>query len=406
MKKTESKRTDDICLLPPSEQELRLSRLRRLMDENGTRAMLVRDNANIYYLTGRVFSGYIYIDTAARTPVCFVRRPNHLRGTNVIGIRKPEEIGAHLLDAGIETYTDCALELDSLSFSSASRLSKALGVDAAPLKNASPLLRRCRAVKTEFELDLIRQSGIRQTDVYNRIPRLYREGMSDFELQIEIERESRLKGCLGQFRISGDEMELYMGSILTGDNADTPSPYDFAMGGGGMDPSLPVGADGTIIRPGFPVMVDVNGNYTGYMTDMTRCYIAGDTPSEATRANALSIAICDELAKMGQPGASASSLYERALEMAREAGMEAYFMGHRSHAGFVGHGVGIEVNELPVLSPRSKDILEAGNVIAIEPKFVLPGIGAVGIENTYIVRGGGLPMEKTTTAPELIRALE
>ena len=69
--------------------------------------------------------------------------------------------------------------------------------------------------------------------------------------------------------------------------------------------------------------------------------------------------------------------------------MADYFMGHRSHAGFVGHGIGIEVNEAPVLAPRSKDILQAGNVIAVEPKFVIPGVGAVGVENTYIVTDKG-----------------
>ncbi|WP_438502874.1 hypothetical protein, partial [Bacillus pumilus] len=81
-------------------------------------------------------------------------------------------------------------------------------------------------------------------------PHLYQPGMNDLELQVEIEKLSRLEGCLGQFRISGDSMELYMGNVLVGDNADFPSPYDFAMGGQGMDPSLPVGANGNTIKPG------------------------------------------------------------------------------------------------------------------------------------------------------------
>lgn len=85
--------------------------------------------------------------------------------------------------------------------------------------------------------------------------------------------------------------------------------------------------------------------------------------------------------------------------------MADYFMGHRSHAGFVGHGVGIEINEMPVLAPRSKDILQAGNVIAVEPKFVIPGLGAVGIENTYVVRENGAP-EVLTTAPTSIVTLD
>ena len=89
--------------------------------------------------------------------------------------------------------------------------------------------------------------------------------------------------------------------------------------------------------------------------------------------------------------------------MVKEAGMDDYFMGHNQKAGFIGHGVGIEVNELPVLAPRSKDIFEKGNVIAIEPKFVIPGTGAVGIENTYVVTDEGL--EQITNFPEELTEL-
>ena len=78
-------------------------------------------------------------------------------------------------------------------------------------------------------------------------------------------------------------------------------------------------------------------------------------------------------------------------------------MGHRQQAGFIGHGVGIEVNEWPVIAPRSRHIIEKGNVIAIEPKFVIPGVGAVGIENTYVVTEEGL--ECMTNFPEEITQL-
>ncbi|MCM1096400.1 MAG: M24 family metallopeptidase, partial [Terasakiella sp.] len=100
----------------------------------------------------------------------------------------------------------------------------------------------------------------------------------------------------------------------------------------------------------------------------------------------------------------ARDLYELAAGMAREAGYAEAFMGHRYHAGFVGHGIGIEVNELPVLAPRSRDILAEGMTYACEPKFVVPGLGAVGIENTYVVRASG-PAECITPAPEQIISL-
>jgi Xaa-Pro aminopeptidase len=76
--------------------------------------------------------------------------------------------------------------------------------------------------------------------------------------------------------------------------------------------------------------------------------------------------------------------------MVQEKGFQSYFMGTKQRAKFIGHGVGLEINEPPVLTPRSEEILETGMAIAVEPKFVLPGIGPVGIENTYIVHENGL----------------
>ncbi len=390
----------EINLLGKEEQQLRLARVYAAMRQSGISSGIVRDNADIYYLTGRVFRGFIFVSPSLEWPVYFVRRPNHLRcedAERLHLIKRPEEIGAILEGLGIDPGENLGLELDAIPFAEAMRLAAVFG--RVPQANLTPVMKAARAVKTDRELEMIRLSGQKQTLVYERIPHVFREGMTDIEFQIEIERSLRLEGCLGQFRMAGADMELYMGNLLTGENGDTPSTYDFAMGGAGADPSLPVGADGTIIKPGAPVMVDMNGNFNGYMTDMTRMYIQGEAPAVAEKAIKLSIAICAELAAMMQPGVRACDLYARALAMATEAGMEKYFMGHRYHAGFVGHGIGIEVNELPVLAPRSRDILQAGNVIAVEPKFVIPGVGAVGIENTYAVHADR-PAERLTNARE------
>ena len=99
----------------------------------------------------------------------------------------------------------------------------------------------------------------------------------------------------------------------------------------------------------------------------------------------------------------ASELYRMAVDMAKEAGLEEYFMGHAQKAGFVGHGVGIEINEAPVLAPRSRDVLVSGHVIALEPKFVIPQVGGVGIEDTYLITDTGV--EQLTEYPEEIAEL-
>ncbi len=381
-------------LLNPDEFQLRIEKVRKQMELSGVDALLASENATLYYLSGRVFAGYIYIPLEGVTRF-FVRRPVGLEGTDISYIHKPEQIPDLL---ATDLPASVALELDTTPYSTISRLQAVFA--GARIFNASAMLQAARAVKTPCELEKIRISGLRQERVYRRIPGLYTPGMTDLELQIEIERLSRLEGCLGQFRISGTSMELYMANLLVGDNADNPTPYDFAMGGAGLDPSLPVGCDGQEIRNGQSVMADVNGNYTGYMTDMTRTFALGELTPIAMKAHQCSIDICRELSAMARPGIEAKALYFKAEEKAKEAGLHAYFMGHRQKAGFVGHGLGIEINERPVIAPRSRDILQTGNVFALEPKFVIPGVGAVGIENTYYI--GPESTECLTNAPEQI----
>lgn len=387
-------------LLPREEASLRIDRLHKAMAGAGIDGLLVADNADIFYLTGRVYAGFAYIP-AGMAPLWFVRRPVELEGDGVVYIRKPEDMASHIVAAGLAMPRRLGLELDILSFNQAERLRSVF--PGAECVDTTPMMRAMRAVKTDFEVEQMRLSGLKHEQVYRKIPKLYRVGMTDVELQVEIERISRLEGCLGVFRISGQSMEIYMGNVLAGRNADVPAPYDFAMGGRGLDPSIPGGAAGEEIKEHNAVMVDLNGNFTGYMTDMTRVFAVGSLPQEAVDAHQCSIDICRAFEREARPGVEARTLYEMCADMARERGLERYFMGHRQHAGFVGHGVGIEVNEWPVIAPRSRQILERNNTIALEPKFVIPEVGAVGIENTYVIEDTGA--RSLTNAPEEIAQL-
>lgn len=365
-------------------------------------ALLLADNANLYYTSSRVFCGYTYVP-AEGDMIYFVRRPVGLAGDNVVYIRKPEQIIEEMQKRGLPLPQTLLVEGDSLSYNEYTRLASAFS-SSRILPGGTALIRQVRAVKTPFEIDMIRQSAASHDMLYRHIPKLYTPGMTDLEFSIEIERAARQHGSLGIFRIFGRSMEIFMGNVLAGENADTPTPYDFAMGGAGLDDSLPIGCNGTTIHPGQTVMVDVNGNFTGYMTDLSRVYSLGEIPEKARHAHAVSLEIERAVMSMARPGVAASELYDKALAIARDRKVEDYFMGHRQKAGFVGHGVGIEINEQPVLAPRSRDVLEAGMVFALEPKFVIPGVGPVGIENTFLVTDDGV--ERLTNCEEEIRSLD
>jgi Xaa-Pro aminopeptidase len=382
-------------LLPELKQ--RRDKIRLLMAQQHVDAALIACNVNLLYTCGQIINGYLYLPLNAPARI-FVKRPNNLTGEHIHPIRKPEQIIEILKEQGLPTPGTIMLEGDELSFGEYNRL--AAMFPESKVVNGTPVIRRARSVKTEMEVEMFRRGGIAHARAYERIPSVYREGMTDAELSIEIERLMRLEGNLGIFRVFGRSMEIFMGSLLTGENAAEPSPFDFALGGKGLDPSLPVGAGGVPIRRGHAVMVDYGGNFNGYICDMTRVFSVGRLPEEAYRAHRVCLDVQETVASLAKPGAVCEDLYNAAMDVVTKAGFAGNFMGIGQKAGFIGHGIGLEINEAPVLAPRVKTELEAGMTFALEPKIVLPEIGAVGIENSWVVTAEGV--EKLTLCREEI----
>ena len=366
----------------------RVSNIQAKMRKEGIDAILATSNVNIFYTTGRFFRGYIYIPIIG-DPIYMVVRPQiYTESENVCYLRKPEQIPELLYEMGFGTPVKVALELDTLTVSEYRRLEKIF--PKSEKLNASPLFREIRMVKTPYEINQMRVDGDHQVNVYKKIGSLYTPGMTDLDLQIAIEGELRKEGCLGFARVAGNLMDINLGSVLAGKNADNPSPYEFSMGGEGKDTSLPGGANGTEIKKGETVMVDMNGAFNAYQTDMTRVWSLGGLPEKAMLAHKCSLEILRTLEELGRPGIPVSDLYMKAEEIARQWDLDDYFMGHRQKAGFIGHGVGIELNEQPAVTAKNKTTLKENMTLALEPKFVLPEVGAVGAENTYIVTPQGL----------------
>ena len=383
-------------LLPELKQ--RRDKIRVLMAQQGIDAALFTCNVNLIYTYGQVVSGYLYLplNDPARL---FIKRPNNIEGEHIRPIRKPEQLPDLLTEQGLPLPQRLMLEGDELSFNEYRRLA-ACFPSAEVLPCGSALVRQARSVKTKLEIELFRRSGLAHAKAYAQIPTVYRPGMTDRELSIEIERLMRLEGNLGIFRVFGQSMEIFMGSLLAGDHAAAPSPYDFALGGEGMDPALPGGANNTPLQEGQSLMVDLGGNFYGYMGDMSRVFSIGRLPQQAYDAHQLCLDIQDAIADMARPGVVCEDLYNKAIDMVTRADMADYFMGVGQKAKFIGHGIGLEINEAPVIAPRMKQELEPGMVFALEPKIVLPGVGPVGIENSWVVGAEGL--EKLTIYEESI----
>ena len=377
-------------MIKVKEYSERIKKLQEIIVKNDADGALITSNPNLFYFTGAVTFGYLYVPREGKARL-FVKLPLGLENENITYIRSPRQLPKSMTDAGYTIPKKLLLEDGDISAAEFNMLVKLFDCEAV---SATSAIRTLRSKKSDHEIELIIKTAEMHAKVYEKIGALYKSGMTDREFSAEIEYRLRLSGHPGLFRTFGFRMEAHMGSVLAGDNAAAPSPFDFALGGRGESASFPLGPCGEPLKKGQTILVDLSGNLFGYLTDMSRTYSVGELPDEAYRAHEVSIKIQEETAKAGIPGARCCDLYSLATQIAKENGLEDCFMGKNQRAKFVGHGLGIEINEPPVLAPRMDTPLEENMVIALEPKFIIDSVGAVGTENTYVVRKGGL--EKMT----------
>lgn len=249
--------------------------------------------------------------------------------------------------------------------------------------------REVRSVKSAFELTQLRTSGESLCSVFKQVPQFLKAGMRELDLAAEFEHRLRTAGNEGYIRMRAFNQELFMGLALSG-GAASYGFFDGAVTGRGLSNASPQGSSLQVIGRNEPVFMDYTGVFNGYITDMTRIFVIGTLDPELQRAFDLSLEIQTHLQHALKPGAICEELFLQAVDIAEKGGLGAHFMGMPGEqAKFVGHGVGLELDEFPVLAQGFKVPLQAGQTIAIEPKFVFPGKGVIGIENTFAVSSNG-----------------
>lgn len=250
--------------------------------------------------------------------------------------------------------------------------------------------RELRSVKSAWELERMRHAGVQLCRVFAAMADVIRPGMREVDLSAEFEMRLRKIGGEGYVRMRAFNQELFMGLAVAGASATGGGFFDGALTGQGMSQASPHGASASLIESGQPILIDYTGIFDGYIVDMTRMFVCGGWSEQLQHAFEVAGRIQRAVADALKPGVIASDLFARAAEMAEEAGLGGCFMGPPGEqAKFVGHGVGLELDEFPVLAQGFDVPLMAGQTIAVEPKFVFPGVGAVGIENTFAVTDAG-----------------
>lgn len=385
---------------PPGEFAARWLKLQERLQERGIDGALLVQSADLVYFTGTFQDGHLYVP-AQGTPRFMVRRDwasarADAALDDVVPIQSFGQLPGLIQEAGYPVPERLGLELDVLPVQAYFRYQKVF--PGAELVDCSSLVKELRAVKTPYELALLRDAGRRADAMFATLPDIIREGHSEVEMASMLEAVARRMGHQGLLRMRGLNAETFWGHFMTGVTATQAGFFDGATAGAGVGPEFRFGASFKKLARDEPVVVDYPGIFRGYIVDITRIFVVGTLPETLQRAHRTALDIQNALAAEIRPGKTTAAVYERARALAEEAGLAAYFMGHDNPVRFVGHGVGLELNELPVLAAGRETRLEANMVIAVEPKFVFPGLGAVGIENTFVITEDGL--ERLTNYPD------
>jgi Xaa-Pro aminopeptidase len=280
------------------------------------------------------------------------------------------------------------MELDILPVNQYARYVEAL--KPVDIVDISPVVQEIRSIKSAFEIAIIRQAA-KLGDYMMRIAReALKEGMSELELSGRIEMAARMRGHQGFVRMRTFNAECYWGPVISGAAAAEPAFVDTTEGGHGASLALPAGAGHRPIARHEPVIVDMAATIGGYNADITRTFSLGRLPEKLEVAYRESLEIMQTLAGDIHPGVAVSELYVKAEKLADKKNLLPHFMGFGNEkAGFCGHGLGLELDEPPVISRNSKAVLVPGHVIALEPKFTFPGEGVVGVEDVFLVTENG-----------------
>jgi len=389
--------------VPKAELDRRFERLKKELAKNNVDAALILQRTDLLYFSGTIQQAYLFMPADGR-PLLMVNKstPRAMAESaieRIVHLDSPKNIPNLLKDHGYAVPRVLGMELDVLPANLLFACQRLF--PSTRIVDISPAIRLIRSRKSAWELALMRRAARLSDRLAACVPELLHEGMSELELAGKIEAEARRMGHQGVLRMRLWGSEMFYGHLLSGASGAVPSYLSSPTGGSGVSPAVAQGPGFKTIRRHEPVLVDYMFAHNGYLSDHARIFSLGALPDKLVTAHAAMLEVQQMIKELARPGVRSGELYEQALEKARSLGYEDYFMGvGPERIRFVGHGIGLEVDEYPFLAAGQTLELQSGMTIALEPKLIFPGEGVVGIENTHVLTENGL--RQLGTFPENI----
>lgn len=378
--------------VPLSELDSRMNRFRTKMDEAcpDWQVVVIVSKVNLFYLTGTMQEGMLIIPRQDEA-ILWVRR-SYERALDESLFRQIKPMNSYRDAAAYyqQLPNEVYLETEVMPLAFYQRMRKYFPF--TDVKSVDAQIAAVRAIKSPYELSLMEQSGkIHRRVLEDLIPNILREGMSEVELGLELYTLMVKEGHQGIARFGMFDTEMIVGQLGFGDSSIYPTYFNGPGGNHGMSVAVPLlGSRERKLKKGDLVFVDVGCGVDGYHTDKTMTYMFGEPlPQEVMAIHRKCVEIQDRMAEMLRPGVTPAEIYNTIMNNLDSEFMK-NFMGFGNRTvKFLGHGIGLVIDESPVIAAGFNEPLQEGMVLALEPKKGIANVGMVGIENTFIVTPQG-----------------
>jgi len=370
----------EYVLYPRSEIDNRTKGLQsRMGDLDGA---LIFHSVNLCYFSGTSQDGLVYIPREGE-PIAMMRKSfERAREESPLDVKPLKSLRTLKEDLGIPSGAKIGLELDVLPYNNYTRVAKALG--DAKLVDVSEEIKHLRSVKSAFELELVKEAARILDAGIASIPDFIEEGMREIDMASRVESVMRSMGHQGSLRFRRFNSIMPLGHLMSGPEAAVPSFLASPTGGKGTSLLFPQGPGFRKIRRNEPIFADFAGIYNGYIADETRIFSMGPLTAKLQDAFDATLEILEALSRELRPGRTGSDLFNLSESMGAEMGYKDFLGGPPGgKCGFVGHGVGLELDEYPVIGPLDHPI-QSNMTVAMEPKMIYTGVGVVGVEDTFV----------------------
>jgi Xaa-Pro dipeptidase len=389
--------------VPKQEIEGRIRAFQSVLDRKDLEGAFILQNVDIYYFSATLQRSVLFIPREGSPLLMAIKSYNRARKESplreVVPLGTSNGIVSILRDYGYTEMGTLGLEMDVLPANHYLRYQRSF--PKSQWVDISPQIRRLRMIKSPYEVEQIRKATAILDKGLKEIRGVIREGMTELEVDGHLALIARREGHMGILRMRGWNQEMTYAHVLAGESGAVVSFCDTPHGGSGNTPAMAQGAGFRRIRRNEPIGIDYGVGVNGYVSDQFRTFVIGSLPEHLERAHECTRRIHDLLVREGRPSISCADLYHMAEAEAKSAGYEDFFMGHgEGKVKFIGHGLGLEIDEFPIITPNFSETLKEGMVIALEPKFVFPGLGVVGLEDDYLVTRAGL--ERLTLTDQTI----